>query len=138
MRSKRLGVIAGFASGVLGIVSVPVYAQDGATLDQTRKMYQDALSQLKSAQDRKSELANENVKLTSRITELEKQVDDARHKAAGEAERTYLYRARLAAWETFMKQNPETLERWRDWLSFGTHPGALWQLGDVDWPWDAG
>ena len=35
-----------------------------------------------------------------------------------------------------MKQHPETLERWRAWLDMDAHPGGMWQLGDLDWPWN--
>jgi septal ring factor EnvC (AmiA/AmiB activator) len=138
MRSMRRGVlIVGLCVAALsGPWARHARAQDGATLDQVRRMYQDALSQLKSAQDRKNELASENAKLTARIAELEKQTDADRQQALGEAERTYLLRARMAAWEAYMKQNPETLERWRAWLEMDVHPGGMWQLNDLDWPWE--
>jgi cell division protein FtsB len=116
--------------------TAPSFAQDGATLDQMKKMYQDALGQLKSAQDRKSELANENAKLTAHIADLEKQLDTFRHQAAGEAERTFFLRSRFAAWEEFMKQYPDLLERWKFWLKDGgVKTGTLPAMGDdSDWP----
>jgi len=111
-------------------------AQDGANLDQVKKMYQDALVQLKEAQDRKSELANENAKLTSHIADLEKQLDSFKHEAAGEAERTFFLRSRYAAWEEFMKRYPDLLERWKAWLKDGAvKTGTLPAMGDdADWP----
>ena len=97
MRSmRRMIVITGLGIGVVvGPLIRDACAQDGATLDQERRMYQDALAQLKSAQDRKNELASENAKLTIRVTDLEKQVEADHQQAIGEAERTYLLRARL-------------------------------------------
>jgi septal ring factor EnvC (AmiA/AmiB activator) len=115
-----------------------VSAQDGANLDQVKKMYQDALVQLKEAQDRKSELANENAKLTSHIADLEKQIDTFKHEAAGEAEKTFFLRSRFAAWEEFMKQYPDLTERWKAWLKGGAvKTGTLPAMGDdADWPFE--
>ncbi len=112
------------------------FAQDGANLDQVRKMYQDALVQLKDAQDRKSELANENAKLAAHVADLEKQIDAFKHEAAGEAERTFFLRSRYAAWEEFMKQYPDLMERWKSWLeNAAVKTGTLPGMGDdADWP----
>jgi len=112
------------------------FAQDGANLDQVKKNLQDALAQLKAAQDRKSELANENAKLTARVSDLEKQIDGYKRDAADEAERTFFYRSRYAAWEAFMKQYPDLLERWKFWLQTGgVKTGTLPAMGDdADWP----
>ena len=114
-------------------------AQDGANLDQVKKNLQDALAQLKAAQDRKSELANENAKLTARVSDLEKQIDGYKRDAADEAERTFFYRSRYAAWEEFMRQYPDLLERWKSWLqNGGVKTGALPAMGDdADWPFSA-
>jgi hypothetical protein len=119
--------------------SAASFAQDGATLDQVKKMYQDALGQLKAAQDRKSELANENAKLTARVADLEKQIESYKIQAAGEAERTFLLRSRYAAWQEFMKQYPDLLERWKFWLKDGGFKtGTLPGMGDdADWPFCA-
>ena len=114
-------------------------AQDGASLDQVKKNYQDALDQLKAAQDRKSELANENAKLASHVADLERQIDTFKREAAGEAERTFFLRSRFAAWEEFMKQYPDLLERWKLWLKDGAvKTGTLPAMGDdPDWPFSA-
>jgi uncharacterized protein YukE len=115
------------------------FAQDGANLDQVKKMYQDALAQLKSAQDRKSDLANENAKLVTHVADLEKQIEGYKKEAAGEAERTFFLRSRYAAWEEFMKQYPDLMERWKFWLKNGAvKTGALPAMGDdEDWPFSA-
>jgi uncharacterized protein YukE len=112
------------------------FAQDGANLDQVKKSLQDALSQLKDAQDRKSDLAKENAKLFAKVADLEKQNESLKRDAAGEAERTFFLRSRYAAWEEFMKQYPDLLERWKFWLKNGAvKTGTLPAMGDdADWP----
>jgi len=52
-------------------------AQDEPKPDQLKRMYDDALAQLKQAQDRKNELAAENDKLNAKLTDLQKQLDAA-------------------------------------------------------------
>jgi DNA-binding transcriptional MerR regulator len=133
MRMVWLTVVAAL---VLGPAAAS-WAQDGASLDQVKKSLQDALSQLKAAQDRKSELANENAKLASHIADMQKQIDGYKRSAADEAERTFFFRSRYAAWEEFMKQYPDLLERWKSWLKDGgVKTGTLPGLGDDgDWPW---
>jgi septal ring factor EnvC (AmiA/AmiB activator) len=120
--------------------SAASFAQDGANLDQEKKLYQEAEAQLKAAQDRKSELANENAKLTAHIADLEKQVEAFKKQSAGEADRTFFLRSRNAAWEEFMKQYPDLMERWKYWLQNGAvKTGTLPTMGDdADWPFNAG
>jgi septal ring factor EnvC (AmiA/AmiB activator) len=115
------------------------WAQDAASLDQVKKNLQDALTQLKAAQDRKSELANENAKLESHITDLQKQIDTYKRASTDDEERTFFLRSRYAAWEEFMKQYPDLLERWKDWLKDGgVKTGTLPAMGDDgDWPFSA-
>ena len=112
------------------------FAQEAATPDQLKKDLQDALTQLKSAQDRKSELNNENAKLLTQVADLQKQIDASKREAAGEAERTFFLRSRYAAWQEFMKQYPDLLERWKLWLKDGgVKTGTLPAMGDdPDWP----
>src|SRR4051812_1676266 len=94
-------------------------AQEGPKPEQLKRMYDDALVQLRSAQDRKNELANENETLKAKVTELNKQVDAARAEvgrlqanAATFGEQTYAMRARLAAWEEFLKRDGKAASRW--------------------------
>jgi chromosome segregation ATPase len=85
--------------------------------EELNRKYQDALAQLKAAQDRKNELATENEKLTARIAELEKQNDELRRAAATFAEQTWKLRMHYAAWESFLKtRSPQLLEKWRVFL----------------------
>ena len=47
------------------------FAQDEPKPDELKKMYADALSQLKSVQDRRNELAQANEALTAKVKDLE-------------------------------------------------------------------
>ena len=113
------------------------FAQDSTNPDQLKKDLQDARAQLKSAQDRKSELADENAKLLAQVSDLQKQIEAAKKEAAGEADRTFFLRSRYAAWQEFMKQYPDLLERWKYWLANGAvKTGTVPMLGeDAGWPW---
>ena len=113
------------------------FAQDSTNPDQLKKDLQDARTQLKAAQDRKSELADENAKLLTQLSDLQIQIEAAKREAAGEADRTFFLRSRYAAWEEFMKQYPDLLERWKYWLQNGAvKTGTVPMLGDdADWPW---
>jgi hypothetical protein len=91
--------------------------QDQPNVEELTRKYQDALGQLKAAQDRKNELANENDQLKARLAELEKQVEESRRHEAECAERTYYLRAHHAAWRQFMTRYPLFAERWRAFLS---------------------
>ncbi|HVT89912.1 MAG TPA: hypothetical protein VHD56_13745 [Tepidisphaeraceae bacterium] len=81
--------------------------------EEMNRKYQDALAQLKSAQDRKNELAGENEKLTARLAELQKQLDESRRQAATFAEQTFQLRSHKAAWDLFMRRYPALMERWK-------------------------
>jgi septal ring factor EnvC (AmiA/AmiB activator) len=81
--------------------------------EELNRKYQDALAQLKSAQDRKNELAAENEKLNARIADLEKQIDESKRTAATFAEQTYRLRSHYAAWHAFLRRYPLLLEKWK-------------------------
>ena len=127
-------------TSVLTIPSVASAAiQDGLTQEQLRKMYDDALVQLKASQDRKAELAGENEKLQARLAELEKQLADARGQIADHAERTFFLRSHHAAWQTFLARYPSLMARWKVFLEAGllTAPNEPPQWMDPDWPLSA-
>jgi predicted nuclease with TOPRIM domain len=85
--------------------------------EELNRKYQDALAQLKAAQDRKNELATENEKLTARIAELEKQNEELRRNSATFAEQTWKLRMHYAAWESFLRsRHPQLLAKWRVFL----------------------
>ena len=112
-------LFAGVLAGILMLSGIS-YAADTPTPDQLKKMYDDALVQLKSAQDRKNELAKENEDLKAKTEELTKdlaasqaQVQDLKRDVADNAGRDFYLRAYHAAWENFLHQYPEVLEKWK-------------------------
>ena len=111
-------------------------AQDQPSPDQLKKMYDDALAQLKTAQDRKNELAVENEKLTARITELTKNLEESRKQAAGYAEQTFYLRSHYAAWQNFVRKYPALRQRWIVFLEAGLldSPHDVSEIVDPDWP----
>jgi len=100
-----------------------VLAQDAASPEQLKKLYGDALAQLKAAQDRKNELAQQNEQLTAKVAELQKQLDQSRGEAlelkrkdAESAEKTYFLRSHYAAWQGFVDRYPGLKARWKHFL----------------------
>ena len=98
------------------------YAQD-ANPEQLKKLYDDALAQLKAAQDRKNELATQNEQLAAKLAELQKQLDAARgemlelkRQDAENAEKTFYLRSHHAAWQTFVDRYPELKARWKQFM----------------------
>ena len=130
---------------ILLLASVSL-AQDEPKPDELKKMYEDALVQLKAAQDRKNELGNENEKLKNRIAELEKtaaekqaQMDALQEQVAGYAEKTFFLRSHYAAWREFLLQHPQLLTRWKVFLESNVldPQNELPPLIDNDWPLSA-
>ncbi len=112
-------LLAGVLAGIL-LFSGISYAADTPTPDQLKKMYDDALVQLKSAQDRKNELAKENEDLKAKTEELTKdlaasqaQVQDLKREVADNAGKDFYLRAYHAAWENFLRQYPQVLAKWK-------------------------
>src|SRR6476620_6673920 len=84
-------------------------AQDASSPEQLKKLYDDALAQLKAAQDRKNELAQQNEQLTAKVEELQKQLDqvkgevlDLKRRDAESAEKSFFLRSHFAAWHDFV------------------------------------
>jgi predicted nuclease with TOPRIM domain len=99
------------------------FAQDANNPEQVKKLYQDALAQLKAAQDRKNELATQNEQLAAKVAELQKQLDAARSEMlelkrqdAESAEKTFYLRSHHAAWQTFVDRYPELKARWKQFM----------------------
>jgi septal ring factor EnvC (AmiA/AmiB activator) len=101
---------------VVAVLVSSARAQDEVKPDQLKKMYDNAVVQLKDAQDRKNELAMENEKLKTKLADLEKQLDAAHADQATFAERTYQLRAAHAAWEVFVSRYPKLLGQWQAYL----------------------
>jgi DNA repair exonuclease SbcCD ATPase subunit len=121
----------------------PLLAQEEPKPEQLRKQLDDALANLKSAQDRKNELAGENDKLKERLADLEKQLAAAQERLQSQqrdidefAEKTFFFRARYAAFEEFIAHIPGLAPRWNAFLqnTFLNIPHDLPELFDRAWP----
>jgi predicted nuclease with TOPRIM domain len=128
---------------VVMVLGGGTWAQEEPEPEQLKKMYEDALAQLKSAQLRKAELAAENEQLTARVAELEKQLGQSQKQVAelqqqsGQwEEKTFLLRAHYAAWRNFVAQHPAIKQRWQVFLESDLlRVGAgWWGAGEWDWP----
>jgi septal ring factor EnvC (AmiA/AmiB activator) len=114
-----------WAAAAVLLLAVPAssFADDEVKPEQLKKMYDDALGQLKAAQDRKAELAKENESLTAKVADLQKQLAASqdqvltlKREVADNADRTYYLRANHAAWQKFLDRYPEVMARWKLYL----------------------
>ena len=118
-----LWVAAAVAVSAVSLTAGLAAAQEAANPEQLKKLYGDALAQLKAAQDRKNDLAQQNEQLTARVQELEKQLATLRGEMvelkrgdAEAAEKTFLLRSHFAAWNDFVDRYPELKARWKRFL----------------------
>src|SRR3954466_3787836 len=122
-------------------VATLALAQDGGNPEQLKKQYDDALAQLKAAQDRKNELAQQNEQLTAKVADLQKQLDQSRGEAlelkrrdAESAEKSYFLRSHYAAWQGFVDRYPELKARWKRFLETDL-PNGQNELPEWKGPW---
>jgi septal ring factor EnvC (AmiA/AmiB activator) len=118
-------------------------ADDPVKPEQLKKAYDDALVQLKAAQDRKAELAKENEALAAKVEELKKQVADSQTQAealkrqmADNDDRTFYLRSYHAAWQNFIRRYPEVMARWKRYLgdSILSVPEEIPDVINPEWP----
>ena len=102
---RRLSVVA-LTGAVLWSSGGAILAQDQNNPDVLRKELAETMSQLKAAQDRKNELANEYEKLKAQMAVMQKQLDEAQRAVANNAESNYSLRAERAAWNAFLDRDP--------------------------------
>jgi predicted nuclease with TOPRIM domain len=111
--------------------------------DDLKKLLNETRAELKTAQDRKAELAMENEKLSGRVNDLKNanqaqaaQLDDLKRKAAAFADRTLFLSTQYAAWTQFINLNPTVKLQWAIFeetiASAGAGQSPLFM--DTDWP----
>lgn len=131
------------AAVAVGLSGQLARGQDNPNPEQIKKMYDDALLQLKAAQERKNQLAAENEKLKQQIDAMTKEMSAAKSELgelrkvdAAHAERTFFLRSHYMAWQTFAKIHPETADRWQLFLesAYLLSPKERVSLIDRDWP----
>jgi septal ring factor EnvC (AmiA/AmiB activator) len=119
------------------------HADEPVKPEQLKKAYDDALVQLKAAQDRKAELAKENEALSAKVEELKKQLADSqsqveslKHDVSDNEERTFYLRSYHAAWQSFIRRYPEVMARWKLYLgdSILSVPQEMPDMVKQDWP----
>jgi regulator of replication initiation timing len=120
---------------VVLLCPVAAIAQN-VTLEQLQKSLDDANSQLKSAQDRKNELAQENQKLQKQLNDLRAEKDQLRQQLQTIENRAYYMREHYAAWQLFVEANPALRSMW---VAYFTNPDrvpnrAADLLGSGQWP----
>ena len=113
-------------------------AQEELTSDQLRRMYDDAVAQMKTTQDRRNELARDSEKLRARIAELEGKLEETRAQMTAMADSTYKARAECAAFDEFLKANVSLRGQWLAFLQKSIIPATdVKQLLDADWPFSS-
>lgn len=106
----RLMWVAAVTLAVTGLVTAQ---EQSGNLEELNRKYQDALAQLKAAQDRKNELATENERLLMRLAETEKQLEQTKQQVAELAGQTFKLRSHYAAWQAFIRRYPLMQEKWQ-------------------------
>ena len=129
---KRFAVLALVSAGL----TAPSFGQDRPSPEQLARMYDDALSQLKAAQDRKNELATENQKLQKRLSDQEQQAQQMSIRLATLENRAYFLREHNAAWQSFIEMNPPIRVMWLRFFNATENlpERVLDLLGDGKWP----
>jgi hypothetical protein len=119
-RQLCLIVLMLFAASVAGAEDVP-------NPDQLKKAYDDALVQLKDAQNSKNELAKANDQLGKQVEDLKKQLSasqrklqDLERQVAENDEKTFQLRSFYAAWHAFLDSHPQVLGQWKRYIRFDT------------------
>ena len=108
------------ATVAMSLAAGAAAAQENIKPDQWKKMYDDALVELKASQDRKSELAKQNERLVAEVERLRKDLDASRAEtavlrtqAAVQSQRSFLLRSHYTAWRSFLYLYPGLEMRWR-------------------------
>jgi hypothetical protein len=118
-------------------------AQDVRQPSDWKKLYEDALGQLRAAQTRKSDMATQIAQLSARVAALQtqlqaeqEQLDNLGIQNQLLSDRTYYLGAIYGEWEAFTLQNGDVRGRWRAFLGdglFGFHEDFP-LVCDPQWP----
>ncbi len=119
----------------LMLCAATAVAQNQPTEEQLQRAYDEALVQLKAAQDRKNELALENQKIRKQLTDLEAEKQQLQEQNQTLENRSYFLREHYAAWRAFLDTNPSVDAMWSTYFN-GTVPIFRLSdiLGDGRWP----
>jgi TolA-binding protein len=118
-------------------------AQEAPNPEQLRKMYDDAVGELRKLQGRINQLSGENEKLTAEVAQMKKQMadmqarmDEMKRTDAEHAEKTFFLRSHYAAWQAFIHQNPDLKVQWKVFLGNDalSRPKALPDGIEPKWP----
>ena len=114
----------------------PIFGDVEVNPDQLKRMYDDAVAQLRAAQDGRNKLAKENENMTAQIRDLQKQVQDAKSEAQTMEERAYKIRLEYGAFQAFLKRYPHLNARWRMFTRTDLPSGSECILDQLssDWP----
>lgn len=143
MRVRTWAVVALAALAGFAAAADRALAQENPSPEQMKKMYDDALQQLKAAQERKNQLAAENEKLGQQLEAARKELsaahgrlEELKRADAEHAEKTFFLRSHYMAWQQFARMYPETAGRWRTFLEgdYLSNPREGTLLIDRDWP----
>jgi hypothetical protein len=148
MSTTVRGVCGLLVAVLLGVMPpASARADDKQDPEQLKKAYDDALVQLKAAQERKNQLAADNEKLAGQLSDLQKQVDRMKEEMdkikradAEQADQTFFLRSHFHAWQNFIRRYPDLQGRWKAYFDnplLSTPrpvPGSI----DLDWPPGAG
>lgn len=106
------------------LISGAALAEDKPNPDQIKRAYDDALAQLKAAQDSKSLLAKENERLSKQIEDLKKQqaakdgrIEQLQRQVSDNDQKTFYLRAYQAAWQNFLRAHSDVLIRWKAFMA---------------------
>jgi len=134
------------------------WADDQLKPEEVRQKYDETLVQLRAAQDRKAELAQENQKLvlenqrlvretqqlTARIAEVEKllpqmqmQIDSKQKECESFTDAAYFWRWRYLAWTAFLEQFPALQSQWEMYLDHSLPADTSSPWRDANWPYSA-
>jgi hypothetical protein len=119
------------AAAMLGTIGSHAHAQ-AQNPEQMKRMYDDAVAQLKAAQDRKNELAAENERLQQQLAAAQKdlaaanaRLDELKRSDADHAEKTFFLRSHYLAWQLFVKEQPELNAKWKAFIKSDYYAAPL-------------